>query len=115
MDEKNGEAIYDTIPWKVFGEGPTLVPEGHFTDTQHFDFTSEDIRYTAKSNSIYAIVMKWPGDGKGYPKRSRKKSRQIANRCQRISILGYDIDPLLNIVIAWRLRLTSKPTNIPLY
>lgn len=92
--KKNGEAIYDTIPWKVFGEGPTLVPEGHFTDTQHFDFTSEDIRYTAKSNSIYAIVMKWPEDGKVILKEVGRKAGRLRTAVKRISILGYDIDPL---------------------
>ena len=30
----NGEAIYGTRPWKIFGEGPTDVPDGHFTDTK---------------------------------------------------------------------------------
>jgi len=29
----NGEAIYDARPWKVFGEGPTKVASGEFTDT----------------------------------------------------------------------------------
>ena len=29
----NGEAIYGTRPWRVYGEGPTEVPEGAFTDT----------------------------------------------------------------------------------
>jgi len=36
----NGEAIYATRPWKVFGEGPTEVPEGHFTDTKGHTFTA---------------------------------------------------------------------------
>jgi len=42
----NGEAIYGTRPWKVFGEGPTDVPEGHFTDTTRKPFTAADIRFT---------------------------------------------------------------------
>ena len=33
----NGECIYDTLPWRVYGEGPTLVPEGTFTDTDRSD------------------------------------------------------------------------------
>ncbi len=30
----NGEAIYATRPWKTFGEGPTEVVEGSFSDTK---------------------------------------------------------------------------------
>lgn len=56
----NGEAVYDTRPWQVFGEGPTDVPEGSFTDTKRLEFTAEDIRFTQKGNSIYATLMAWP-------------------------------------------------------
>ncbi len=56
----NGEAIYDTAPWETFGEGPTAVPEGAFSDTKRSAFTSRDIRFTAKPDAIYATVMAWP-------------------------------------------------------
>lgn len=56
----NGEAIYDTRPWNVFGEGPTDVPEGSFTDTKRREFTAADIRFTQKGKSIYATLMAWP-------------------------------------------------------
>lgn len=59
----NGEAIYNTTYWKVFGEGPTEVPEGHFTDTNRNAFTEEDFRFTARGNYIYVIAMKWPESG----------------------------------------------------
>ena len=36
----NGEAIYGTRPWRVFGEGPTEVAEGAFTDTKRAGFTA---------------------------------------------------------------------------
>ena len=60
---KNGEAIYDTKPWRVFGEGPTKGEEGQFTDGTVKGFTSEDIRFTAKGGSLYAIIMKRQRDG----------------------------------------------------
>lgn len=60
----NGEAIYGTRPWKIYGEGPTKVVEGAFTDTHRSAFTSEDIRFTAKGDTLYAIVLKWPDNGR---------------------------------------------------
>ena len=59
----NGEGIYDTTFWKTFGEGPTQVQEGAFTDTNRDPFTSRDVRYTYKKGAIYAFVMKPPKDG----------------------------------------------------
>ncbi len=59
----NGEAIYGTRPWKIFGEGPTQIPEGAFTDTNRDKFTEKDIRYTAKGQTLYAIVMGRPEGG----------------------------------------------------
>jgi alpha-L-fucosidase len=54
----NGEAIYQTRPWKIYGEGPTQITEGHFTDTKRRAFTSQDIRFTAKGrDTLYAIVL----------------------------------------------------------
>jgi alpha-L-fucosidase len=61
--EINGEAIYGTRPWIKFGEGPTEVPEGQFTDTQRQAFTPQDFRFTAKDGVIYAICLSWPGGG----------------------------------------------------
>lgn len=57
---RNGEAIYGTSPWRVYGEGPTQIPEGAFTDTNRDAFTGADIRYTAKDGALYAIVLGMP-------------------------------------------------------
>lgn len=54
----NGEAIYDTKVWKIYGEGPTKVQDGHFSDAIKKNFTSEDFRFTAKEDKVYAICMK---------------------------------------------------------
>jgi alpha-L-fucosidase len=58
----NGEAIYGTRPWKVYGEGPTQVFEGGFTDTRRADYTGQDFRFTQKEGVLYAIALAWPGE-----------------------------------------------------
>lgn len=61
----NGEAIYDTRPWMLFGEGPTKVAAGSFSDTARTAFTHEDIRFTtAPGNVLYAIALARPADGR---------------------------------------------------
>ncbi|HEY1987344.1 MAG TPA: alpha-L-fucosidase [Terracidiphilus sp.] len=60
----NGEAIYGTTPWKTFGEGPTQVVAGAFHDTDTKPYTAQDFRFTAKGNTVYAIGMACPSDGK---------------------------------------------------
>jgi alpha-L-fucosidase len=57
----NGEAVYGTRPWAVYGEGPTEVVGGSFNDTKRQAFTGEDIRFTTKPGALYAIALAWPG------------------------------------------------------
>ena len=59
----NGEAIYGTTPWLVYGEGPTKMPKsGMFSEKEEVHYTSEDIRFTSKDDVLYAICLGWPGD-----------------------------------------------------
>ena len=60
----NGEAIYGTRPFKVFGEGPFKMPKskGKFNDNE-YAYTAQDIRFTTKGNAIYATLLDWPGNG----------------------------------------------------
>jgi len=59
----NGESIYGTTPWKVYGEGPTQVIGGAFHDQDTKPYTTEDFRFTAKGNTVYAIGMGCPASG----------------------------------------------------
>ncbi len=59
--EINGEAIYHTRPWAIYGEGPTEVIGGAFNDTKRAPFTGQDIRFTTKGNILYALPLAWPG------------------------------------------------------
>jgi alpha-L-fucosidase len=60
----NGEAIYGTRPWTVYGEGPTGTATGHLSENKNKAFTARDIRFTTKDEAIYAIALDWPEDGK---------------------------------------------------
>ena len=58
----NGEAIHGTRPWELMGEGPTkvLAVTGNQSNRPK-EYTGEDIRFTTKGKSLYAILMAWPG------------------------------------------------------
>jgi alpha-L-fucosidase len=65
----NGEAIYGTRPWIIFGEGPTEI-KGKKEDEKNNVYMAEDIRFTTKpapsgvegGDTLYAIVLAWPGE-----------------------------------------------------
>ncbi|MDR2118725.1 MAG: alpha-L-fucosidase [Tannerellaceae bacterium] len=53
----NGEAIYATRCWAKSGEGNTAGTAGSFSDNASTPYTAEDIRFTARGNDLYAIVL----------------------------------------------------------
>jgi alpha-L-fucosidase len=59
----NGDAIYGTRPWKIYGEGPTKIVEGAFHDTDAQPFTERDFRFTTKNGLLYATELGWPSEG----------------------------------------------------
>ncbi len=59
----NNEAIYSTRPWKIAGEGPTKTG-GSLYGGPGPRFVAEDFRFTTKGDSLYAIVLAWPENGK---------------------------------------------------
>ncbi|WP_077919787.1 alpha-L-fucosidase [Spirosoma sp. 209] len=64
----NKESIFGTRPWRVFGEGPALesaapLSAQGFNEGKGKPFGPEDIRFTQKGNTLYAIVMGWPASG----------------------------------------------------
>jgi alpha-L-fucosidase len=83
----NGEAIYGTRPWAVFGEGPTQVQQGHFGEEKTKDFTAQDIRFTTKGKAIYAICLGWPGE-KLVIKSLASNSRNFRGQIAAMELLG---------------------------
>ncbi len=60
--EVNGEGIFGTRPWKIFGEGPTKVQSGMFNENR-VRFGAQDVRFTTKCDVLYAYFLGWPEDG----------------------------------------------------
>ncbi len=51
-----GEAVYGTRPWRVFGEGDTLVKIEGFREDKT-DWRRNDFRFVEKDGAVYAFMM----------------------------------------------------------
>jgi alpha-L-fucosidase len=109
----NGEAIYASRPWIKYGEGPaadaaaqTMVDiraKGGFagrTNGQNLGgplvaggglprkgYTPADIRFTTHGNTLYAIVMSWPGAEAAITSLATGKSPK--GTIQKVELLGH--------------------------
>ncbi len=86
----NGEAIYGTRPWEVYGEGPTRIASGNFQERTQ-PSTAEDVRFTQKDDTLYAIVLGWPGEGAIIDIRSLGEFATDAE-FTKVGMLGYSGD-----------------------
>jgi alpha-L-fucosidase len=91
--EVNQEAIFNTRPWKTFGEGPasagTELSAQGFNEGKGKPFTNEDVRFTVgkDGNTLYAIVLGWP-DKPLAIKSLGKKAALLDKPIAGISLLG---------------------------
>ncbi len=103
----NGEAIYDTRPWTVFGEGPTKVGSGLFTDTQREAFTERDIRFTTRGDALYAIVLAEPEDRQVVVQSLSSALRLYPREVGSVRLLGSDED------VKWSRGKTGLRVKLP--
>ena len=90
----NGEAIYDSSTWRIYGEGPTQIVEGQFADGIKKNFTSEDFRFTRGHGYLYAIVMKTNEKGeyciKSLGVQDISRQANFGGIIDDVTVLGYD-------------------------
>jgi alpha-L-fucosidase len=107
----NGEAIYGTRPWKTFGEGPTPVKGGMFGEEKVPDFTAQDIRFTSRWKTLYAVALDRPSAPDVLIKSLGTRNRLIGKgEIAHISLLGSDAK------LSWQhddegLRISLPPEN----
>jgi alpha-L-fucosidase len=88
----NGEAIYGTRPWLVFGEGPTRSGGGGgFSEGKDPTFTAQDIRFTQSKagTALYAVTLGWPE----HEFTIHALQVDAANPDGRVELLGHGVIP----------------------
>lgn len=85
---RNGEAIHGTRPWRVYGEGPTRVAGGMFSEGTSQPLSAEDIRFTTKDGVLYAIALGWPKTGTLRIAALAQDSALAPGAIERIEVVG---------------------------
>lgn len=87
----NGDGIYGTRPWKVYGEGPSTTEKqekGQFGGLKDVrPYKASDIRFTTKDGALYAFCMVAPANDvkiTSLGKKSKLNTKKIAS----ITMLG---------------------------
>jgi alpha-L-fucosidase len=85
----NKESIFDTRPWKVFGEGPAAETANPI-NAQGFNegkvkFSAKDLRFNQKENIVYVTVMGVPTEDVVIKSLGKSKNE---SKIKSISILG---------------------------
>jgi len=55
----NAEGIYDTRPWKIYGEGPLEILTKRGGENLK-EYSAQDVRFTQKENTLFAFILAKP-------------------------------------------------------
>lgn len=120
---QNGDAIYDTVPWKIFAEGHTEKLEyfqyhptngkrsrGVQPDPKRLDYT--DVRFTRNGEDLYATVLGVSPTGIAEIK-SLANSTELSseNKIQSVELLGHGKVEWTRTDEALLIQLPSKLPN----
>lgn len=90
----NKEAIFDTRPWKIFGEGPIAeadikINAQGFNEGAYSKATAQEIRFTQTKKDLFATVLAWPAENQILIKSLSSKSKLFPDKIRRVELLGY--------------------------
>ena len=109
---KHGEAIYGTRPFAVFGEGPPEVSNSsNFNERNQRAYTSEDIRFTRKGETVYAFAFVWPTNRQLTIKTLAKGATSLPKPVQRVELIGAGPVKFLQDSTGLKLTLPEEAPN----
>jgi len=112
----NGDAIYGTRAWTVYGEGPTKVQPGSFHDTDTLNYTAEDFRFTTKGSDLFAIELAWPSGDEAVVKTLSSAGRPEMRKIEAVHLLGSDAAlQFKQESDGLHIQLPAKPADAPAY
>jgi alpha-L-fucosidase len=90
----NGESIFGTRPWNIFGEGPVAekniaINAQGFNDGEYSHMTAADIRFNQTKRYLYVTAMGWPEDGRLVIKSLAKGNPYFRRSISSVRLLGY--------------------------
>lgn len=90
----NGEAIYSTRPWKIFGEGPIAesdikINAQGFNEGAYTSAGANEIRFTQTPKHLYAICLEWPEDNRIIVKSLGKNSPHHSSKINSVELVGH--------------------------
>lgn len=91
--DTNGESVFATRPWTVFGEGP-LAEQANPINAQGFNegrqaYSAADIRYVKKGEVVYATALGWPDNGVVRLETLRQDSPYCHRSVKGVELLGH--------------------------
>lgn len=91
----NREAIFGTRPWKIFGEGPAAadaapIKAQGFNEGKGKPFTADDVRFTTKDGTLYAIVLGWPNKPLEIKSLASGPAKLLERPIRNVTLLGSD-------------------------
>lgn len=109
----NGRSIYDTRVWKTFGEGPTAdLAQGNGGETtEGTNYTSDDVRYVVKGDTLYATLMQWPNVQDVTLKSFGILSPYYSGTVESVELLGGGDVEFFQESDGLTVTLPSEPTN----
>ena len=116
----NKESIFDTRPWEIYGEGPSIgtaapLSAQGFNEGQGKPLQADDIRYTVSKDgkTLYVFTMGRPAGGQ----LTLQSLRAQAGPDAQVSLLGYSDEIACHanspdgLTLNWDPSLTARPID----